>query len=103
MVTDAGWVAGSCSRMNGTKKLPHCATNVNTNTTVRPGTINGRMIVRKDCNHPAPSVQAASSRLTGTASMKFFIIQIANGSADADMNRISAGTESVSSNWLYMV
>ena len=103
MVTDAGWLSGACSRMNGTKKLPHCATNVKTKTTVRPGTMSGRMILRRDWNHPAPSVQAAYSRLTGTASMKFFIIQIANGSDDADMNRISAGTESVSSNWLYMV
>src|SRR5690348_9392728 len=100
MVTDAGWLSGACSKMNGTKKLPHCSTNVNTNTTVRPGTMSGRMISHSDCSQPAPSVQAASSRLTGTASMKFFIIQIANGSDEAAMNRMSAGTESVSSNWL---
>src|SRR5690349_3035140 len=103
MVTDAGWLSGLCSRMNGTKKLPHWVTNVNTKTTVSPGIISGRMIRRNDCSQPAPSVQAASSSSTGTESMKFFIIQMANGSDDAAMNRISAGTESVSSNWLYMV
>src|SRR3954454_1961842 len=95
MVTDAGWLSGACSRMNGTKKLPHCSTNVKTKTTVRPGTMSGRMIRRNDCNQPAPSVQAASSSSTGTPSMKFFIIQIANGSDVAVMKNTVAVIESV--------
>src|SRR4029453_4922548 len=103
MVTDAGWLSGLCNRMNGTKKLPHWVTKVKTKTTVRPGIISGMMMLRNDCSQPAPSVQAASSSSTGTESMKFFIIQMANGRDDAAMKRMRAGTESVSSNWLYMV
>src|SRR3954465_15284388 len=102
MVTDAGCFSGLSSRMNGTKKLPHCSTNVKISTTVRPGTMSGSTIRRSDWNQPAPSVQPASSRLTGTPSMKFFIIQTANGSDDADMNAIVPGTESTRSIRLYM-
>src|SRR4029453_5795589 len=94
MVTEAGCFSGLSNRMNGTKKLPHCNTNVKMNTTVSPGTISGSTIRCSDWNQPAPSVQAASSRLIGTPSMKFFIIQTANGSEAADMNAIVAGIES---------
>src|SRR5262245_34401189 len=102
MVTEAGCFSGESSRMKGTKKLPHCSTNVKMNTTVRPGTISGSTIRHSDCSQPAPSVQAASSRLTGTLSMKFFIIQIAKGSDAAVMNSTVAGTESMRLSRLYM-
>ena len=55
-------------------------------------------MLRSESNQPAPSVQAASSSETGTPSMKFFIIQMANGSEVALMNRIVATRESVSAN-----
>src|SRR5258708_22248005 len=95
MVTEAGCFSGLSSRMKGTKKLPHWSTKVKMNTTLSPGTISGSTIRHSDWIHPAPSVQAASSRLTGTLSMKFFIIQIAKGSEAADMKATVPGTESM--------
>ncbi len=56
-------------------------------TTATPGAISGSTMRRSDWNQPAPSVQAASSSDTGTPSMKFFIIQIANGIDVADMKK----------------
>lgn len=58
-----------------------------------PGAISGATTYRSDFIHPAPSTQAASSRLIGTPSMKFFIIQMENGSELAVRNRTIAGTE----------
>lgn len=95
MLTDAGCFSGLSSRMNGTKKSPHCTTNTKMLTTATPGAISGRTIRRSAWNQPAPSVQAASSKETGTPSMKLFIIEIANGSDVADMNNIVEVIESV--------
>src|SRR3954453_23026757 len=81
--------------MNGMKKSPHWVTNTKMLTTETPGAISGRMMRRSAWNQPAPSVHAASSSETGTPSMKFFIIQIANGSDVADMNSTVAVIESV--------
>src|SRR3954453_9696950 len=98
MLTDAGCFSGLCSSTKGMKKSPHCCTNTKIDTTATPGAISGSTMRRSDANQPAPSVQAASSSDTGTPSMKFFIIQIANGSDVALMNRIVATRESVSAN-----
>src|SRR5579875_2458975 len=95
MVTEAGCLVGSCNKMNGTKKSPHCVTNTKMPTTATPGAINGMTIRRNAWNQPAPSVHAASSSETGTPSMKFFIIQIANGSEVADMKSTVEVSESV--------
>lgn len=93
MVTAAGCFSGVSSSTNGTKKLPHWPTNTKIATTATPGAIRGATTRRSDWTQPAPSTQAASSRLTGTPSMKFFIIQMANGSALAVRNSTIAGTE----------
>ena len=45
----------------------------------------------------APSTRAASSRETGTPSMKFFASQIANGSDVAPMKTATAARESIKS------
>src|SRR5689334_25216709 len=95
MVTDSGCLFGSSSRMNGTKKSPHCVTNTKMLTTATPGAINGSTMRRSAWNQPAPSVHAASSSETGTPSMKFFIIQIANGIDVADMKNTVDTIESV--------
>ncbi len=87
-------MSGVSSRMKGTKKFPHCITNVKMNTTTMPGAISGSTTRHSDWSQFAPSVHAASSSETGTASMKFFVIQIANGSELAVMNRTVAGSES---------
>src|SRR3954454_24932998 len=95
MLTDAGCFSGLCSRTKGMKKSPHCCTNTKIDTTATPGAISGSTMRRSDANQPAPSVQAASSSDTGTPSMKFFIIQIANGSDVAVMKNTVAVIESV--------
>src|ERR1700760_1423645 len=95
MLTDICCFSCDSSRMNGTKKSPHCVTNTKIATTATPGAISGSTMRRNAWNQPAPSVHAASSSETGTPSMKFFIIQIANGNDVADMNNTVEVIESV--------
>src|SRR5665648_890515 len=83
MATAAGCFDESNSRTNGTKKFPHATVNTKMNTTPRPGRISGTTIRLSAVIALAPSIQAASSRATGTESMKFLVIQIAIGSAAA--------------------
>lgn len=68
--------------------------NTKMNTTAMPCFISGTTMRRRAVIAEAPSTQEASSRETGTESMKFFIIQIAMGSEVAAMNRIVPMTES---------
>ncbi len=65
------------------------------NTTAIPGRMSGSTICTRVRIDPAPSIQAACSSSTGTPSMKFFIIQIAIGSALAVRKRIVPPMESM--------
>ena len=81
MLTDAGSCSGVSSSMNGTKKFPHSPMKVKIVDHGQPRP-HQRQHDPQQCLHgDAPSVQAASSSSIGTPSMKFFISQIANGSA----------------------
>src|SRR4051812_10555793 len=99
MLTDAGSRSGLSNRTNGTKKLPHIPTNVKMPTTDTPGQTSGRITYRSVCIRDAPSVQAASSRTSGTLSMKFFISQIANGRPVEAMNNIVPEIVSIRFSW----
>src|ERR1035441_7406138 len=92
MLTEAGSLLVLCSRMNGTKKLPHWLTNVKIVMTTMPGAISGATIGGSDCPRVAPSTQAACSRSSGTPSMNPFISHIPNGNDVAVMNKMTAGT-----------
>src|SRR3954470_10561956 len=82
-LTEAGSFSGESSRMKGTKKLPHIPMKVKIVTTMTPGHISGSTMRHSTCMELAPSILAASSSTRGTPSMKFFISQIPNGSAEA--------------------
>jgi len=90
METAAGCQSGVSRRTNGTKKLPHACRNTKTKTTLSAGRMSGTTTVRSARMALAPSTHAASSRLTGTESMKFFVIHSAIGSALAARNRATA-------------
>src|SRR5512141_105329 len=95
MLTAAGCLLGESSSTNGTKKFPHAWMKTKMKTTPSPGRISGTTIRRRAVMALAPSTQAASSRLIGTESMKFLVIQIAIGRDVAAMKKIVAGIESI--------
>ena len=62
--------------------------------TAIPGSVNGSTSSRRMRNVLAPSIAAACSSSAGTASMKFFISQIAKGKELAERNNAVAYSES---------
>src|SRR5579859_2477039 len=79
MVTDAGSFPGDRRRIYGVRKALHALIKVYTAATLIPGQVRGAMIYRSIWILDAPSTRAASSRATGTESMKFFRSQMEKG------------------------
>ena len=67
--------------------------NTKMKTTAMPGLISGTTMRPRAVMALAPSTHAASSRVTGTESMKFFVIQMAMGSDVAARNSTVAVVE----------
>src|ERR1035437_5393381 len=95
ILTAAGCLSGDSSRMKGTKKLPHAPMKTKMNTTARPGRMSGTTMRVSVVIMDAPSIHAASSRLTGTLSMKFFVMKMAIGRLVAARNTMVATIESI--------
>src|SRR5689334_2883107 len=68
------------------RNAPQALMKVTIAVTPMPGIVSGTTMRRRMRSGPAPSIDADSSSSCGTASMKFFINQIANGSDEAARN-----------------
>ena len=91
MLTEAGSRSGDDSSMNGTKKLPHMPDEGEDRHHREPGP-HQRQHDRAQRLHRAGAVDPGGLlEAIGTPSMKFFVSQIANGSAVVAMNRIVPG------------
>src|SRR2546429_9260003 len=103
MATDPGVSFGFELSTSGIRNAPQALMKVTIAVTPMPGIVSGTMIRRRMRRLLAPSIEADSSSSSGTASMKFFISQIANGSDDAarkiDVQKSESSQPNVTNSW----